>query len=99
MKQSLVTKKNRKGCASCASATRTSNVQVFYQKDFENLIFRRSAERPVRHERVRDSGVERVLFTEAQIDARIRELARRSRATTPAAPSSWGCAQGFDLFF
>jgi len=56
---------------------RTSTCRSFIRKDFENLIFStvwRNGR--LRHERVRDSGVERVLFTEAQIDARIRDWPR-----------------------
>jgi hypoxanthine phosphoribosyltransferase len=39
MKQSLVTKKNRKIKLLRAIYPHT-NIQVFYQKDFENLIFK-----------------------------------------------------------
>ena len=48
MKQSLVTKKNRK-VRLLRELYPNLNIQVFYQKDFENLIFKYGlAERPVR---------------------------------------------------
>ena len=47
MKQSLVTKKNRK-VRLLRELYPHFNIQVFYQKDFENLIFKYGlAERPV----------------------------------------------------
>ena len=47
MKQSLVTKKNRK-VRLLRELYPHVNIQVFYQKDFENLIFKYGlAERPV----------------------------------------------------
>ncbi len=45
MKQSLVTKKNRK-IKRLREAYPEVNVQVFYQKDFENLIFKYGLEKP-----------------------------------------------------
>ncbi len=48
MKQSLVTRKNRK-IRLLRELYPHLNIQVFYQKDFENLIFKYGlAERPVR---------------------------------------------------
>ena len=48
MKQSLVTKKNRK-VRLLRELYPHVNIKVFYQKDFENLIFKYGlAERPVR---------------------------------------------------
>ena len=80
MKQSLVTRKNRK-IRLLRELYPHLNVQVFYQKDFENLIFKYGlAERPVqgmsREAPSKDPpGIERILFTEEQIAQRIQEVA------------------------
>ena len=86
MKQSLVTRKNRKVKLLRAIYPHL-NIQVFYQKDFENLIFKYGLPngRP-RHEQPEPGHIERILFTEEQIAAahRAKWPPRSARSTADA---------------